>query len=602
MSLVNIRKQMHILLWGVWAFIIIFILGFTMLGMGGPNRSSSGPGSRDELFARIGGKDVPNNQFLGIVNQFQSFAQNAPMQQREDLPRYAYEQLLQQYATAAAAEANGVTVSDDDVNAEINRQVDKWVDEKLGTSVKGDDREVYRARRVAQYDPDAVRRELLAERFRDKLQKDVRPVEVKVAHILIKTDKRSDAAALQLARDLARRARAGEDFAKLAQQYSEDAGSKSAGGVVGWASANPPSKPTGKDGKPNPNDAQHFVPEFTAASLRLHPGQISDPVHSTFGYHVIKALEQRDYQPADADSQKDPKKRQQAIDSYKNQLASQIEQGAVSEQKSRLEATIEPHSAWLKGFLLEQKLGPSNPPADAKSTTPAEKANALKEAEKLKPVTDDYTQALKESDYALGAPLAYKLSQLYTNAGKWYDAAGDQPRAKAQYEAALGALGKWVQRSGEADLYIQQGDIQQKLGNKTDALASYQTAMERAKDAPSAQHALIDKFKALGRADLADQAAERERTQTAKQEELRKQQEAEFKKRMAAQQAAKKPVTTALPGGPIKVQTSKPNRVSVTPGAAAAGASQGGTPAGGAATTPKTGAGSAAGESAPAKP
>jgi peptidyl-prolyl cis-trans isomerase SurA len=64
------------------------------------------------------------------------------------------------------------------------------------------------------------------------------------------------------------------DFAALAREHSQD-GSAAQGGDLGWA---------------NPG---MFVPEFQDAMTRLAPGQISDPVESRFGVHLIQLLEQR---------------------------------------------------------------------------------------------------------------------------------------------------------------------------------------------------------------------------------------------------------------------------------------------------------------------
>jgi peptidyl-prolyl cis-trans isomerase SurA len=67
----------------------------------------------------------------------------------------------------------------------------------------------------------------------------------------------------------------GEDFAELAQKYSDDLGSGRAGGDLGWA----------KRGS--------YVQEFEAAAYNLEPNQISELVESEFGFHLIQQLERR---------------------------------------------------------------------------------------------------------------------------------------------------------------------------------------------------------------------------------------------------------------------------------------------------------------------
>ncbi len=67
----------------------------------------------------------------------------------------------------------------------------------------------------------------------------------------------------------------GEDFAALAQKFSDDGGSARVGGDLGWT----------KRGK--------FVPEFEAAAYNLEKGEISEIVESDFGFHLIQLLERR---------------------------------------------------------------------------------------------------------------------------------------------------------------------------------------------------------------------------------------------------------------------------------------------------------------------
>ncbi|HWU83218.1 MAG TPA: peptidylprolyl isomerase, partial [Methylophilaceae bacterium] len=66
----------------------------------------------------------------------------------------------------------------------------------------------------------------------------------------------------------------GGDFVELARQYSED-GSAANGGDLGWV---------------NPGDT---VPQFEKAMNALQPGEISQPIRSPFGWHIIQVLERR---------------------------------------------------------------------------------------------------------------------------------------------------------------------------------------------------------------------------------------------------------------------------------------------------------------------
>jgi len=106
---------------------------------------------------------------------------------------------------------------------------------------------------------------------------DATVTQTQVRHILLLNDpKRTTAQAVAQLAEFKRRLQAGTaEFAGLARDNSQDASAKE-GGDLGWS-------------RPG-----QFVPEFEEAMDRLAPGQISDPVVSRFGVHLIQVVSRRD--------------------------------------------------------------------------------------------------------------------------------------------------------------------------------------------------------------------------------------------------------------------------------------------------------------------
>lgn len=99
--------------------------------------------------------------------------------------------------------------------------------------------------------------------------------QAEASHILLQAESESEEEATRtLAARLAERARAGEDFAELARTYSADEATREAGGVLGTF---------GPD---------EMVPEFSEAVFEMMPGEISDPIRTDYGFHVVR-LESR---------------------------------------------------------------------------------------------------------------------------------------------------------------------------------------------------------------------------------------------------------------------------------------------------------------------
>ena len=94
----------------------------------------------------------------------------------------------------------------------------------------------------------------------------------RAAHILIEADDASESDARAKIDDVAKRVKAGEDFAALAKETSEDPGSANEGGDLGFAGPGV------------------YDPAFEEALYALEDGQVSEPIRSEFGWHLIKLL------------------------------------------------------------------------------------------------------------------------------------------------------------------------------------------------------------------------------------------------------------------------------------------------------------------------
>ena len=146
---------------------------------------------------------------------------------------------------------------------------------------------------------DIVRAQLLRDKILDEITKDIPQEEEQVwaRHILVETEEE--------AQEVMDRLDAGEDFATLAQEVSTDPGSAVNGGDLGWFGRG------------------RMVPEFEETAFALEIGEISDPVQSDFGWHIIQKLG-HEIRPIDAATYDQIKQK-----SFNDWLAEQREVGEI---------------------------------------------------------------------------------------------------------------------------------------------------------------------------------------------------------------------------------------------------------------------------------
>ena len=157
--------------------------------------------------------------------------------------------------------------------------------EKLSTGAAFEQRLSYWRRRALRdtYFDKAVKGDVsdgVARAFYEDQVKGMKPdEEVQARHILVDSEDK--------AKELAEKIAKGEDFAKLAKENSKDPGSKEDGGMLGFFGRG------------------QMVPQFEEAAYRLKKGEVSPPIKSQFGYHLIKLEDRRDKKLPSFDEVKD---------------------------------------------------------------------------------------------------------------------------------------------------------------------------------------------------------------------------------------------------------------------------------------------------------
>ncbi len=289
--------------------VVLFVLSLALAwaGCGGLPKSA---------VASVDGKVITREDLDKAIEELkQQYGESLP---QPDTPEYAElqkqvaERLVNEEILWFEADKLSIEVSDD----EINSQIDTYKEQAGGE-------EAFNQKLQETGTPldrlkDQVRKSLIFQKLYPEVTKDAAPVTDEQAlayynanpdqfkkpetrhvyHILVADEATANSIKAQL--------EAGADFAALATANSTDPGSKDKGGDLGEV----------------PTEGSGFVPEFEAAMKTLAVGQISAPVKSSFGFHIIKVT---DVKPAG----------QQTFDEVKEELKQGL---AMENQRTAFEA------------------------------------------------------------------------------------------------------------------------------------------------------------------------------------------------------------------------------------------------------------------------
>ena len=247
----------------------------------------------DKIEAVLGDEIILTSE---IESQYLQYLSQGNIQSTE-IRCQIVEDLLFQKLMINQAKIDSLVVSGEEVETEINKRL-SYFESQLGSVEKVEEYFGKSKDKIEQELTKVIEDQFLAQRMQTKLTSSIKvtPVEVKeayesltdaevptmptqveVSQIVIKpeiTNEQKDKirAKLNSFRD---RVYKGEDFKMLATLYSDDPGSVTRGGELGFV---------------NRGD---LVPEFERAAFRLKEGEISKVVESQFGYHIVQLIERR---------------------------------------------------------------------------------------------------------------------------------------------------------------------------------------------------------------------------------------------------------------------------------------------------------------------
>ncbi|TAF31786.1 MAG: peptidylprolyl isomerase [Cytophagales bacterium] len=248
----------------------------------------------DKIVAEIDNRIILKSE---VENAYLGYLQENKLSPDPNLKCEILRQLILNKVMAAKAEIDSIVVPDASIDFEMERRMMAMVDRagsqealeqaigKTLTEAKDDLRPLV----IEQLTIGEVQREITqgvsvtpgkVKKFFNAFPKDslpLFPTEYVLAELVKKpiVNKASKNKSRQALFDIKARILAGEDFATLASKNSEDLGSAAEGGNLGFRARG------------------ELVPEFEETVYKLKEGEISDPVESEFGFHLIQLIERR---------------------------------------------------------------------------------------------------------------------------------------------------------------------------------------------------------------------------------------------------------------------------------------------------------------------
>ena len=266
------------------ALLPALLLAFFAAGCGGDD-SSSDDVPKDAV-AVVDGREISRSEFDALLAQAKKTYANqkrefpkAGSSEYQTLRDQAVAHLVQKVELEQTADEMGLEVSDKEIDARLAQIVKQY----YGGDEKKLDKQIAEQKLTKEQVRDDLRGQILSEKIYKEVTKDVKVTDAdvrkfyeeneaqyqqaesrEVRHILVKTKAQADDVRGQLTRT-------GSNFAQLARKYTQDPGSKTTGGKLTISRG-------------------QTVSAFDKVAFSLDTNEISAPVKTEFGYHIIQAV------------------------------------------------------------------------------------------------------------------------------------------------------------------------------------------------------------------------------------------------------------------------------------------------------------------------
>ncbi|WRP07468.1 peptidylprolyl isomerase [Rossellomorea aquimaris] len=258
------KKKRSITLWSVIGGIVVVGTMLVMFGF-----------SKDEVVAKVGSKSISKEDlYTTLVDQY---------------GEAALDTLIAEKIVELESDKKKITVKDSEIDEELQSMKDSYggeeaFNEALASSganldsVKKNVRSFLLTEKLLE-DRISISDDQIKEYFEANKDTFAQAEQIEASHILVEDEK--------TAQEVKKKLDDGGDFAELAKEYSTDTSNAESGGELGYFAKG------------------EMVTEFDEKAFAMKKGEISEPVKTEFGYHIIKVTDKKDAKEAVLDDHKE---------------------------------------------------------------------------------------------------------------------------------------------------------------------------------------------------------------------------------------------------------------------------------------------------------